>query len=138
MLPTCAFIIEHFRRSPPLQTGWRVSVAAIHFHDRRIPAVFFDHRAAFGEVTLMRTPGMAPDQVQPLFAVILVGTVIGILASAISYGPKTLFPQLLITIVLLGSAALLDESRTRRDRRYDLLESQFLASNACPRSRWQP
>jgi hypothetical protein len=49
-------------------------------------------------------------------------------ASSLTFGPKRLIPQLLMAILLLGSAALLDQSRTSLDRPQDFYASQFLAS----------
>ncbi|WP_305804459.1 MFS transporter [Stenotrophomonas sp. YIM B06876] len=128
VLTTSAFLIEHFRRNPLLQMRWLASGATLHFILGAFLLRFLTTEQSYGVVTLMRTLGMGPDQMQPLFGVILLGTVIGILASAISYGPKTLIPQLLIAIALLGSAALLDQSRTSLDRPHDLFVSQLLES----------
>ncbi|MGH8074928.1 MAG: hypothetical protein ACREO4_12800 [Lysobacter sp.] len=89
---------------------------------------FLTTEQSFGMVTMLRTLGMAPEQMQPLFVVILIGTIIGIAASALSFGPKTMIPQILLAIVLIGSAGWLDQHRTSLDRPQDFFLSQFLLS----------
>ena len=127
-LSMTAFIIEHYRRNPLLQTRWLASLPVIHFIIGAFLIRFLTTEQSYGVVGLMRTLGMGPDQMRPLFAVILAGVVTGIAASALTFGPKRLIPQLLMAILLLGSAALLDQSRTSQDRPHDFFASQFLAS----------
>jgi len=127
-LSTTAFIIEHYRRNPLLQTRWLASLPVIHFIIGAFLIRFLTTEQSYGVVGLMRTLGMGPDQMRPLFAVILAGVVTGIAASSLTFGPKRLIPQLLMAILLLGSAALLDQSRTSQDRPHDFFASQFLAS----------
>jgi len=127
-LSTTAFIIEHYRRNPLLQTRWLASLPVIHFIIGAFLIRFLTTEQSYGVVGLMRTLGMGPDQMRPLFAVILAGVITGIAASSLTFGPKRLIPQLLMAILLLGSAALLDQSRTSQDRPHDFFASQFLAS----------
>ncbi len=127
-LSTTAFIIEHYRRNPLLQTRWLASLPVIHFIIGAFLIRFLTTEQSYGVVGLMRTLGMGPDQMRPLFAVILAGVITGITASSLTFGPKRLIPQLLMAILLLGSAALLDQSRTSQDRPHDFFASQFLAS----------
>ncbi len=127
-LATTAFVIEHYRRNPLLQTRWLASLPVLHFILGAFLIRFLTTEQSYGVVGLMRTLGMGPDQMRPLFAVILAGTVTGIAASALTFGPKRLIAQLLMAILLLGSAALLDQHRTSLDRPHDFFASQFLAS----------
>ena len=73
---------------------------------------FLTTEQSYGVVSLMRTLGMGPDQLRPLFVVILAGVVTGIIGTAVTFGPKRLIPQLLMAILLLGSAAFFDQNRT--------------------------
>jgi len=127
-LATTAFVIEHYRRNPLLQTRWLASLPVLHFILGAFLIRFLTTEQSYGVVGLMRTLGMGPDQMRPLFAVILAGTVTGIAASALTFGPKRLIAQLLMAILLLGSAAFLDQHRTSLDRPHDFFASQFLAS----------
>lgn len=127
-LATAAFVIEHHRRNPLLQTRWLFSLPVMHFIVGAFLLRFLTTEQSYGVVGLMRILGMGPDQMRPLFAVILAGVVTGIAASSLTFGPKRLIPQLLMAILLLGSAALLDQHRTNLDRPHDFFVSQFLAA----------
>ncbi|WMJ68445.1 MFS transporter [Stenotrophomonas sp. 24(2023)] len=128
VLSTTAFVIEHYRRNPLLQTRWLTRLPVLHFIVGAFLIRFLTTEQSYGVVNLMRTLGMGPDQLRPLFGVILAGVVVGIAASAITFGPKRLIAQLLLAILLLGSAAFLDQHRTSLDRPHDFYISQFLAS----------
>ena len=127
-LATTAFVLEHYRRNPLLQTRWLASLPVLHFLVGAFLLRFLTTEQSYGVVGLMRTLGMGPDQMRPLFAVILAGVVTGIAATALTFAPKRLIPQLLMAILLLGSAAILDQNRTSLDRPHDFFASQFLAS----------
>lgn len=127
-LATTAFLVEHHRRNPLLQTRWLASLPVLHFLVGAFLLRFLTTEQSYGVVGLMRVLGMGPDQMRPLFAVILAGVVCGIAASALTFGPKRLVPQVLMAILLLGSAALLDQHRTSLNRPHDFFASQFLAS----------
>jgi MFS family permease len=127
-LSTTAFIIEHYRRNPLLQTRWLASLPVLHFIMGAFLIRFLTTEQSYGVVNLMRTLGMGPDQMRPLFVVILAGVVTGIVGTALTFGPKRLIPQLLMAILLLGAAAFFDQHRTSQDRPQDFFVSQFLAS----------
>ncbi|MDY1033059.1 MFS transporter [Stenotrophomonas sp. CFBP8980] len=127
-MATAAFVIEHYRRNPLLQVRWLASLPVLHFIVGAFLLRFLTTEQSYGVVGLMRALGMGPDQMRPLFAVILAGVVTGIAASSLTFGPKRLIPQVLMAILLLGSAALLDQHRTSLDRPHDFYISQFLAS----------
>ncbi|MDV3467983.1 MFS transporter [Stenotrophomonas sp. C3(2023)] len=127
-LGTAAFAVEHRRRNPLLQTRWLASLPVLHFIVGAFLLRFLTTEQSYGVVGLMRNLGMGPDQMRPLFAVVLAGVVTGIATSALTFGPKRLIAQLLMAILLLGSAALLDQNRTSLDRPHDFFLSQFLAS----------
>ncbi|WP_314405338.1 MFS transporter [Stenotrophomonas rhizophila] len=127
-LATAGFILEHYRRNPLLQTRWLASLPVLHFIVGAFLIRFLTTEQSYGVVGLMRQLGMGPDQMRPLFGVILAGVVTGIAAASLTFGPKRIIAQLLMAILLLGSAALLDQSRTSLDRPHDFYASQFLAS----------
>jgi len=127
-LGTAAFVVEHYRRNPLLQTRWLASLPVMHFIVGAFLLRFLTTEQSYGVVGLMRVLGMGPDQMRPLFGVILLGVICGIAASSLTFGPKRLVPQVVMAIALLGSAALLDQHRTSLDRPHDFFISQFLAS----------
>ncbi len=128
VLLTTAFYVEHNRRNPLIQTRWLMSSPALRFIIGAFLIRFLTAEQTFGAVGLLRTLGMGPDQMQPLFLVILGGTIAGIAVSALTFGPKTMTPQLLLSMLLFALAAFLDHNRTSLDRPHDFFASQFLAS----------
>jgi hypothetical protein len=127
-LGTTGLVIERYRRNPLLQIRWLATLPMLHFIVGAFVIRFLTTEQSYGVVGLMRQLGMGPDQMRPLFAVVLAGVVTGIAASALTFGPKRIIAQLLMAILLLGSAAFLDQSRTSLDRPHDFFVSQFLAS----------
>jgi len=128
VLSTTAFIIEHYRRNPLLQIRWLSKLPVLHFIVGAFLIRFLTTEQSYGVINLMRTLGMGPDQMRPLFVVILAGVVTGIAGASLTFGPKRLIPQLLMAILLLGAAAFFDQHRTSLDRPHDFYASQFLAS----------
>lgn len=128
VLLTIALFIEHHRANPLIQTRWLMMGPTIRFMIGAFLIRFLTSEQTYGAVGLLRTLGMGPDQMQPLFAVILAGTIIGMVASSITFSPKTVIPQILLSILLFGVAAWLDYGRTSLDRPHDFFVSQFLVA----------
>lgn len=128
VLITAGLCIEHQRRNPLLQVRWLMGPVMLRFIVGAFLIRFLTNEQSYGMITMMRTLGMGPDQMAPLFGVILVGVLVGIAAGALTFGPKALIPQLLASIILLGAAAFLDQHRTSLDRPMDFALSQFLAA----------
>ncbi|KRB89953.1 MFS transporter [Noviherbaspirillum sp. Root189] len=128
VLLTIAFLIEHHRRNPLIQTRWLLNGSTLRFILGAFLIRFLTSEQTYGAVGMLRMLGMGPDQMQPLFAVIMAGTICGIAASALTFSQKTIIPQILVSILLLGIAALLDYGRTGLDRPHDFFVSQFLVS----------
>ncbi|WP_229476763.1 MFS transporter [Massilia rubra] len=128
LLLTVALFIEHHRANPLIQTRWLMMGPTIRFMIGAFLIRFLTSEQTYGAVGLLRTLGMGPDQMQPLFAVILAGTICGMVASSITFSPKTVIPQILFSILLFGVAAWLDYGRTSLDRPHDFFVSQFLVA----------
>lgn len=128
LLFLAAAVFEHHRSEPLLQVRWLLTPTMLRFLTGAFLLRFLTSEQTFGVVALMRTLDMGPEQMAPLFAVILLGVVVGIATSALTYGPKSLLPQLLASIALFGCAALLDQHRSAADRPIDFALSQFLAA----------
>lgn len=128
VLLSAALVIEHHRRNPLVQTRWLLMGTTLRFLLGALVIRLLTSEQSYGAVGMLRSLGMGPEQMQPLFAVILAGTLCGIAASALTFGPKTLIPQLLLSILLLALAAGLDYGRTSLDRPHDFFVSQFLAA----------
>jgi MFS family permease len=123
-----ALYVEHHRANPLIQTRWLATPTMLRFIVGAFLIRFLTTEQTVGAVGLLRVLGMGPDQMQPLFGVILIGTICGIAASSLTFSPKTLIPQILVAIILFGTAAALDYGRTSLDRPEDFYFSQFLVA----------
>jgi hypothetical protein len=79
-------------------------------------------------VNMLRSLGMGSEQMQPLFWVVFVGIVCGIVLSAATFGPKTILVQVFAAILLIGVSSFMDFGRTSLDRPQDFFYSQFVLS----------
>lgn len=128
VLIASAVLVEHHRANPLLQTRWFANGATLRFVIGGVILRFLTAEQSVGAVSFLRAQGMGPDQLQPLFAVVLAGMVLGMVACSLSFTPKTLVPQILLSIVLFAIAGLMDHHRTSLDRPQDFYLSQFLLS----------
>jgi MFS family permease len=128
LLILAAVFVEHHRVNPLLQTRWFANGATLRFVIGGMILRFLTAEQSVGAVSFLRAQGMGPDQLQPLFAVVLAGMVIGILACSLSFTPKTMVPQILLSIALFAIAGLMDHHRTSLDRPQDFYLRQFLLS----------
>jgi len=128
LLALAAFLVEQHRRNPLLQLRWLMGPTMLRFIIGAFLLRFLTSEQSYGVITMMRTLGMGPEQMAPLFAVILLGVLTGIAAGALTFGPKAVMPQLMASIVLFGCAAFLDQHRTSMDRPMDFALSQFLVA----------
>lgn len=125
-----AVMIEHHRRNPLLQTRWLGTAEMLRFAFGALALRFLLSEQNYGAVGLLQTLGMGAEQLQPLYAVILLGTVMGIAFSALTFTPKTAIPQILLAIVLIGTAGYLDIDASDLTRPHDMFLSQGLAAFA--------
>jgi len=128
VLVGAALYIEHHRDNPLIQTRWLATPTMLRFIVGAFLIRFLTSEQTFGAVGFLRALGMGPDQMQPLFGVILLGTICGIAASSLTFSPKTLIPQIIVAIILFGAAAAIDYGRTSLDRPENFYLSQFLVA----------
>ncbi|MFP5393405.1 MAG: MFS transporter [Gammaproteobacteria bacterium] len=126
LLIGAALFVEHHRTNPLLQTRWLMQGPMIRLMIGAFLLRFLTSEQSYGAVGLLRTLGMGPDQMQPLFAVVLAGTVCGIVASALTFSPRTMLWQIVLAIVFFSVAAWVDYGRTSLDRPQDFYFSQFV------------
>lgn len=130
LLSCLTFMIEHHRRNPLLQTRWLGTAEMLRFAFGALALRFLLAEQSYGAVGLLQTLGMGPDQLRPLYAVILLGLVMGIAASAMTFSPQTASAQILLSIVLISVAGFLDVDATSQTRPHDMFLSQGLLSFA--------
>ncbi len=130
LLLTAAGIVEYRRKTPLLQVRWLFDVTTLRFILGALMMRFLLSEQTYGAVGLLRTLGMGPDQLQLLYAVMLVGMVCGMAVSALTFGQKTIRLQILLSIVLIAIGGWLDHQSTSLSRPHDFYLSQFLLSFA--------
>ncbi|GAB6389259.1 MFS transporter [Stutzerimonas marianensis] len=130
LLISAAFMIEHHRRNPLLQTRWLGTAAMLRFAFGALALRLLLSEQTYGAVGLLQTLGMGAEQLQPLYAVILLGLVLGIAGSALTFSPAMAFPQILLSIVLIAIASFLDIDATSLTRPHDMFLSQGLLAFA--------
>jgi MFS family permease len=130
VLLAVAVVIEHNRHNPLLQTRWLGAIETVRFGLGALVLRFLLSEQNYGAVGLLQTLGMAADQLQPLYAVILLGLVLGIGCSALIFSPKTIIPQLLLSATLIGVGSYLDLDATSQTRPHDMFFSQGMVAFA--------
>lgn len=130
LLLLMALFIEHRRANPLLQTRWLMTAQTLRFALGALALRFLLSEQTYGAVGLLQQLGMGPDQLQPLYTVILVGLVAGIGTSALTFGPRTLIPQILLSAALIGIGSWIDLDATSLTRPHDMFVSQGMVAFA--------
>ena len=130
LLMCMAFMIEHHRRNPLLHTRWLGTAEMLRFAFGALALRLLLSEQTYGAVGLLQTLGMGTEQLQPLYAVILLGLSMGIAGSAMTFSPATALPQILLSIVLIAIASFLDIDATNLTRPHDMFLSQGLLAFA--------
>jgi MFS family permease len=122
--------VEHHRRNPLIQTRWLGAAATIRFAIGAMGIRFLLSEQTYAATGFLRTLGMGVDQLQPLYGVMLLGLILGIGASAITFDQKAVVPQILVSVALIAIGSFLDWNATSLTRPHDMFVSQFLLSAA--------
>ncbi|MCH8686757.1 MFS transporter [Pedomonas mirosovicensis] len=130
VLLSAAFLIEHHRRNPLIQTRWLGTLPMARFTLGALTIRFLLAEQTFGAVGMLRTLGMGPDQLQSLYAVILAGILVGLVTSATTFSREAIVPQILVSVALICIASFIDATATSLDRPQQFFFSQFLMAIA--------
>ena len=130
VLLMAAGILEYQRKTPLLQVRWLLNIATLRFVVGALMMRFLLSEQTYGAVGLLRSLGMGPDQLQPLYVVMLIGMVCGMAVSALTFGEKTILLQILLSVVLIAVGGWMDHDSTSLSRPHDFYLSQFLLSFA--------
>ncbi|MBA1204404.1 MFS transporter [Pseudomonas capeferrum] len=130
VLLTVAILIEYSRKNPLLQTRWLASLETVRFALGALMLRFILSEQTYGAVGLLQNLGMAAEQLQPLYAVMLAGLLAGILTSALTFSEKAVIPQILVSIILVAVGSFMDADATNLTRPHNMFFSQFLLSVA--------
>jgi MFS family permease len=121
-----AFLIEHNRRNPLLNTRWLGSGDILRFALVSILVRVVLSEQNIGPSGLLTVVGMGPEQLRSLYFVILLATLAGGIVSALTLDPLFMGRPILIALALIAVGALLDSDSTNLTRPSDLYVSQAL------------
>jgi len=120
-----ALMLEHNRANPLLNTRWLGSADIVRFTIVTIMARIVLSEQTTGAVGLLTVLGQTNDQLQPLFAIILVASIAGVVASAVTLDVTRLAHPVMLAIGLVAIAAFVDSHSTSLTR-----PSQFYLTQA--------
>lgn len=121
---------ENRRSNPLIQTSWLGTSELIQFFVGSFFIRFILSEQSYAAVGVMRTLGMGPDQLQPLYMLIAGSMILGAVVAAAFFGPKRLVPLIMASIVLIVLAGYHDSNLTSLTRPHDLFPGQFAISCA--------
>ncbi len=111
-LIAAALMIEHRRENPLLNTRWLGSADIVRFAIVSLMARIVLSEQTFAAVGLLNTLGLNNDQLAGLFVIILLASIAGIAASAITLNVERLSHPIMLAIGLVAVAAYVDSHAT--------------------------
>ncbi len=126
VLLTTALTIEHNRRNPLINTRWWASGSMLRLFLVMVLIRIVLSEQTTGALGLMQALGMNNEQMRPLFALILAGTVAGMGVSAMMLKPPRFNAPIIVAVLMMMAGALMDTQATSQTRPGQLLLSQFL------------
>ncbi|RYF91734.1 MAG: MFS transporter [Caulobacteraceae bacterium] len=130
ILIVSAFVIEHNRKNPLLQTRWMGSADILRLALVSILVRVILSEQTVGAVGLMTVEGIGSDQLRGLFAIILIATITGSAVSALTMNPANLGPPLLAALALMAIGAFMDSDASNLTRPENLYLSQAILAFA--------
>jgi MFS family permease len=126
VLIMAAIAVEHNRTYPLLNLRWlrTGNIAALALSLVLVRVVLSEQ--SVGAVGFLRAIGLGNDQLQTLFIVVLAGTVLGIIVSAVTTNVQHLQAPQIISLLLMALGAWMDAHATSLTRPEEMYFSQFL------------
>jgi MFS family permease len=121
-----AWLIEHHRARPLLNTRWLASRDIVRFALVSILVRVVLSEQTIGASGLLGVVGMGNDQLRMLYLVVLLATLAGVAIGALTLDPNFLGKPILIALALICLGAWLDSDSTNLIRPHDLYFSQAL------------
>ena len=125
-----ALMIEHGRENPLLNTRWLGSADILRFTIVTIMARVVLSEQTYAAVGLLNILGQNNDQLRPLFTIILLASIAGVAASAITLNVEKLAHPVMLSIGLVAVAAFIDSHSTSLTRAPELYVTQALIAFA--------
>jgi len=118
--------IEHNRSNPLLMTRWLGSGTMIRLALAVTLIRMVTSEQSTGAVGFMQNLNMGYEQLHSLYVVMLIGSVAGLLTSALTIDPKHLLMPLIISLGLMATGSVMDSFSNNLTRPENLYFSQFL------------
>ncbi|BAV66597.1 MFS transporter [Sphingobium cloacae] len=125
-----AFLVEHHRANPLIQTRWIGTGEVIRFVFAALAFRLILSEQSYAAAGLLRTLGMGPDQFRLFYLVVIAGVLSGIAIGAATFGPKTMMPMAIAAVILVLIASLLDSDATSDTRPNNMMASQAMIAMA--------
>jgi MFS family permease len=126
VLIVAAIFVEHHRARPLLNTRWLASADIARLGLMMILVRVVLSEQGTGAVGFLRAVGLNNDQMQALFVIVLIGTVAGIVVSALTFSVKHLSAPVVIALLLMAAGSFIDSQATSLTRPEQMYASQFL------------
>ena len=124
LLITAGMIFEYRRKTPLLDIGWLSGGTMLRFVFGALLLRLISGEQSVGAVGFLRAVGMGPDQLAPLYAIVLAAMIVALIVVAAFVTPKTAIPLLITAVAFLLVGSLLDHDVTPQDRPHDFYLSQ--------------
>lgn len=125
LLCTAAWI-EHNRRNPMINTRWLASGDMLRLGLAILLIRLVLSEQSTGAIGFFQTLGLANTQLQTLFALMLLGAVVGVAASAWLINPARVAEHLIIAVAAICIGCFMDADATSLTRPEQMYVSQFL------------
>jgi MFS family permease len=124
-LIVAALAVEHHRDNPMLNTRWLIS-AKITKLALSVLLIRIVLAEATSVVAFFQALGLHTDQMQTMFALVLLGSVLGLVTSALTISRENLDHSLMVALACMAAGALIDAGATSDTRPMEMYLSQFL------------
>ncbi|MHC8314119.1 MFS transporter [Pseudomonas sp. LB3P31] len=118
--------IEHNRSNPMLMTRWLGSGVMIRLALAVVLIRMVTSEQSTGAVGFMQTLNMSSQQLHSLYVVMMIGSIAGLLTSALTISPKHLFSPLIVSLALMAVGSVIDSQSNNLTRPENMYFSQFL------------
>ena len=118
--------IEHNRSNPLLITRWLGSGSILRLGLAVILFRIVLSEQSVGAVGFLQALNMGSQQLHTLYLVMLLGSVAGLVVSALTINPAHLIKPLLISLAMMAAGAWMDSHSTNVTRQSNMYLSQFL------------
>lgn len=126
LLFAAGLLIEHYRKSPLLQTRWIGTVEILRFAVIALMVRVALAEQTYGSVGLLTSGGLNNDQLHILFLFVILGMVLGIAAAIVTLAPSRLAAQVMVASLVIAIGAWMDSTATNLTRPNELYLSQAL------------